>query len=204
MAPNVIPGKGRGFGKKKAMDEEIKMMKELLPNRQARAGTVDALAWNADVERRRREYHEMRCAGDPMYRLAYERQQEMKRRIQKMNSMAMAQLQNAMADGGDDKCCRLTDQTNVGEEPRRMKTHEEVMEEKAVLIDRMGKDGQTGKAGLLGIAISTGMLAKMLGGTEKANRFLKDLADEQRYADEINKVDKMFDEELIRKNGFEW
>ena len=58
----------------------------------------EAMRWNADVERRRRAYHERRCAEDPIYKRAYDRYQEMQQRLQKMNSLAMAQLQNAMAE----------------------------------------------------------------------------------------------------------
>ena len=28
----------------------------------------EAMSWNEDVERRRREYHAMRCSEDPIYR----------------------------------------------------------------------------------------------------------------------------------------
>ena len=50
----------------------------------------EAMRWNEDVERRRREYHEQRCAENALYRRAYERQQEMRRRIQRQASEALS------------------------------------------------------------------------------------------------------------------
>ena len=101
----------------------------------------EAMQWNAEVERRRREHHERRCNEDPIYRRAYERLQEMMQRMQKMQSVAMAQLQNAMSEAENTKRQQVTDQTNVAEEPQKVKTHEEVMQERALLVEQYGKDG---------------------------------------------------------------
>ena len=87
------------------------------------------MRWNEDVERRRREYHEHRCAEDALYRRAYERQQEEWRRIQRQAGEALTQLVDAMhADCmqrvnsiTEDACCQP------------VKTHEEVMRERALM-----------------------------------------------------------------------
>lgn len=52
------------------------------PGRQDRPRPIssgEAMRWNEDVNRRRLEHHERRCAEDALYRRAYERQQEMRR-----------------------------------------------------------------------------------------------------------------------------
>ena len=95
----------------------------------------EAMRWNDDVERRRREYHEQRCAENALYRRAYERQQEMRRRIQRQASEAMTQLSDAMHTDcmqrvnsiAEDACCQP------------VKTHEEVMREQS-LVDSMSKN----------------------------------------------------------------
>ena len=95
----------------------------------------EAMRWNDDVERRRREYHEQRCAENALYRRAYERQQEMRWRIQMQASEAMTQLADAMHTDcmqrvnsiAEDACCQP------------VKTHEEVMREQA-LMDSMSKN----------------------------------------------------------------
>ena len=46
-------------------------------DRPKRISSGEAMRWNADVEQRRRAYHERRCAENPIYKRAYERQQEM-------------------------------------------------------------------------------------------------------------------------------
>ena len=163
----------------------------------------DAMRWNEDVERRRRSYHERRCAEDPIYRRAYERQQEMMQRMQKMQSVAMAQLTNAMADEGDTKCRQATDQTAVGGEPQRMKTHEEVMRERSAYLKRMEQHRNAGAVGIGECALASGMMAMLFGGEEMKRRLQK-LEEEKPYAEEIRKADKEFDSELIRMSGFEW
>ena len=159
----------------------------------------EAMRWNADVERRRREHHERRCNEDPIYRRAYERRQEMMQRMQKMQSVAMAQLQNAMSEAENTKCQQVTGQTNVAEEPQKVKTHEEVMQERALLVEQYGKDGA---AGVCECALSAGMLAMFF--DPNAEQRLKELEEEKPYAEEIRRADAEFDKELIRLSGFEW
>ena len=69
--------------------------------------SADAMRWNADVERRRREHHESRCAEDPIYKRAYERQQETVEKMRKMNAGDMLRLRDAL-DGGDTKLQQKT------------------------------------------------------------------------------------------------
>lgn len=178
----LVPDKGRSFGK----DVERIMQ------------------WNADVERRRREYHERRCAEDPVYRRAYERRQEMMQRVQLMNSRAMAQLTDAMNGDADSKCRQATDQTNVGGDEQRVKTHEEAMRERAVLrhsVDQNMKDGYR-RIGDLSL-FDAGLLALLFADKETEQR-LKDLVEETPYVEEIRKADREFDSEIIRMGGFEW
>lgn len=164
-------------------------------DRPQRISSGEAMRWNADVERRRREYHERRCAEDPIYKRAYERQQEMMLRMQKMQSMAMAQLQNAMSEPENTKCQQASDQMTVTEEPQKVKTHEEVMWERALLFDQQGKSGAS-------CALSAGMLAMFF--DPNAEQRLKDLEEERPYVEEIRKADAEFDKEMICLSGFEW
>ena len=177
----ALQPKGRCFGKEAARRQ-------------------DAISWNADVERRRREYHERRCAEDPVYWRAYCRQQEMMQRVQKMNSVAMAQLQNAMGEAEDTKCRQATDQTAVAGHPQRVKTHEEVMRERAMLPGQH-KNTENCPGGNL---LTTGMLAIMFAVPAAAERRIKEMEEERPYIEEIRRADREFDEELIRMSGFEW
>ena len=94
----------------------------------------EAMRWNEDVERRRRECHEQRCAENALYRRAYERQQEQRRRLNEMIGKNMVQLAAMHTDCmqrassiTEDACCQ------------QVKTHEEVMREQA-LMDSMSKN----------------------------------------------------------------
>lgn len=164
-------------------------------DRPKRISSGEAMRWNADVDQRRRAYHERRCAEDPIYKRAYERQQEMMLRMQKMQSMAMAQLQNAMSEPENTKCQQASDQMTVTEEPQKVKTHEEVMRERALLFDQQGKSSAS-------CALSAGMLAMLF--DPNSEQRLKDLEEERPYVEEIRKADAEFDKEMICLSGFEW
>ena len=103
--------------------------------RPERMSSGEAMRWNEDVERRRREYHEHRCAEDALYRRAYERQQEERRRIQRQVSEALT----LMADAMHTDCMQRAN--SITEDPccQPAKTHEEVMSEQA-LIDCMSRN----------------------------------------------------------------
>lgn len=162
----------------------------------------EAMRWNADVERRRREYHERRCAEDPIYKRAYERRQEMMHRMQKMHDVTMAQLQNAMSEPENTKCQQASDQMTVTEEPQKVKMHEEVMRERSLLLERVEQYGKAGAAGVCECALSAGMMAMFF--DPNAEQRLKEMQEEKPYADEIRRTDARFDKELIRMSGFEW
>lgn len=163
----------------------------------------EAMRWNEDVERRRRAYHERRCAEDPIYKRAYERQREMLQRMRKMYNMSAAQLQNAMGEAENTKCQQATDQMAVSDQPQRVKTHEEVMRERSALLERMKQHGKAVAAGIGECALASGMMA-MLFASPETKRRLKELEEEMPYAEEIRKADKEFDSEIIRMSGFEW
>lgn len=176
-----IQPKGRSFGKEAARRQ-------------------DAMSWNADVEQRRREHHERRCAEDPIYKRVYERQQEMMQRVQKMNSVAMAQLAKNMADDGDVKAIPETGRIIVPEEMQRR------VEGTMQAFDLLKKEEARIKAGIARPvidALPVGMLS-VLFGDQEAERRMKEMEKEVPYAEEIRKTDAEFDEELIRMGGFEW
>ncbi len=158
----------------------------------------EAMRWNADVERRRREYHERRCAENPIYKRAYERQQEIMRRVQKINSLAMTQLMNAMDTEENTKCQQATDQMAVSEQPQSIKTHEEVMHDRALLLELREKCAR--EEGIL----SAGVWAMIFATDPEAEQRLKEMEEERPYAEEIRKADHEFDSELICLSGFEW
>lgn len=157
----------------------------------------DAMRWNADVEHRRREYHERRCAEDPIYKRAYERRQEMLARIQKMNSMAMAQISNAIYGLENTKL-----RAAVENMAQCVKSHDEIMRERKNLLTRMKQEKESGIANGLTIAsISVWPTLFCLPETEWR---LKEMEEEQPYVEEIRKADNEFDSELIRMSGFDW
>jgi hypothetical protein len=157
----------------------------------------EAMRWNADVEHRRREYHERRCAEDPIYKRAYERRQEMLARIQKMNSMAMAQISNAIYGLENTKL-----RAAVENMAQCVKSHDEIMRERKNLLTRMKQEKESGIANGLTIAsISVWPTLFCLPETEWR---LKEMEEEQPYVEEIRKADNEFDSELISLSGFDW
>lgn len=164
----------------------------------------EAMRWNADVERRRRAYHERRCAEDPIYKRAYDRYQEMQQRLQKMNSLAMAQLQNAMAEADLTKCSQMTDQLTELEAKQKVKSHIEVMQERQALMDKMEKRHRDSHVFIDGGDALVFSTLVMLLDNPEIQQYVKELEEEIPYTKEIQKADKDFDEELIRMSGFEW
>lgn len=157
------------------------------------------MRWNEDVERRRREYHEQRCAENALYRRAYERQQEMRRRIQKQASEALTQLADALHTDcmqransiGEDACCQP------------VKTHEEVMRDCA-LMDSVSGNYAEWLAHGAGFGLGFAVAAMIFADGEKMAQRLKELEEERPYAEEIRRADERFDKEIIRMSGFEW
>lgn len=159
----------------------------------------EAMRWNEDVDRRRREYHEQRCTENALYRRAYERQQEMRRRIQRQTSEALTQLADAMHTDcmqransiGEDACCQPA------------KTHEEVMRERA-LMDSMSRNPTEWFAHGTGFGLGFAVAAMMFADHGKMQQRMKEIAEERPYLEEINRIDAQFDKDLIRMSGFEW
>jgi len=162
-------------------------------------GSGEAMRWNEDVERRRREYHEHRCAEDALYRRAYERQQEEWRRIQRQTAEALTQLADAMHTDcmqrvnsiTEDACCQP------------VKTHEEVMRERA-LMDSTSRNQTEWLAHGTGFGLGFAVAAMMFADHEKMQQRMKEMEEERPYLEEINRIDAQFDNEIIRMSGFEW
>lgn len=164
-----------------------------------RMSSGEAMRWNEDVERRRRQYHEQRCAEDAMYRRAYERQQEERRRIQRQAGEALTQLADAMHTDcmqrvnsiTEDACCQP------------VKTHEEVMRERA-LMDSMSRNPTEWFAHGTGFGLGFAVAVMMFADHGKMQQRMKEMEEEHPYLEEINRIDAQFDKEVIRMSGFEW
>jgi hypothetical protein len=159
----------------------------------------EAMRWNADVERRRREYHERRCAEDPIYRRAYERQQEERRRLQKLIGKSMVQIADAM----NAECQQRVNSVAEGVDQQPVRTHEEVMNDR-MLMDSVIKYSAEWMAHSAGLGLGFAVAAMMLADGEKLKQRMKELDEEKPYAEEIRRADEQFDREMIRMSGFEW
>lgn len=155
--------------------------------------SADAMRWNADVERRRREHHESRCAEDPIYKRAYERQQETVEKMRKMNAVDMLRLRDAL-DGGDTKLQQKTPE-KAPEPPT-----EDVRAAIRELSESLGMPAGSDTAGNM---LAFAALAMVFGETDMEER-LRELEEERPYAEEIRKADEAFDSEIIRLGGFVW
>ena len=162
-------------------------------------GSGEAMRWNEDVERRRREYHKQRCAEDALYRRAYERQQEMRRRIQRQASEALTQLADAMHTDCMQRANSITEDACC----QPVKTHEEVMREQA-LMDSMSKNPTEWFAHNIGFGLGFAVAAMMFADGCKMKCQMQEIEEERPYLEEINRIDAQFDREIIRKSGFEW
>lgn len=151
--------------------------------------SADAMRWNADVERRRREHHESRCAEDPIYKRAYERQQETVGKMRKMNAVDMLRLRDAM-DVGDPKT------PEKAPEPPTEDIRAAIRELSVSLGMPAGSD-------TAGNMLAFAALAMVFGDTDMKER-LRELEEERPYAEEIRKADEAFDSEIIRLGGFCW
>ena len=168
--------------------------------RPERMSSGEAMRWNDDVERRRREYHEHRCAEDALYRRAYNRQQEKRRRIQRQISEALTQLADAMHTDCMQRVDSITEDAAVAQ---AAKTHEEVMLEQA-LMDSMSRNRAGWFAHSTGFGLGFAVAAMMFADHGNMQRRMKEMAEERPYLEEINRIDAQFDKEIIRMSGFEW
>lgn len=167
--------------------------------RPERMSSGEAMRWNEDVERRRRKYHEHRCDEDALYRRAYERQQEMRRRIQRQADEALTQLADAMHTDCMQRANSITEDAFC----QPVKTHEEVMRERA-LMDSISRNPTEWFARSTGFGLGFAVAAMMFADGEKMKRQMHEIEEERPYLEEINRIDAQFDNEIIRMSGFEW
>ena len=188
----------------------------------------EAMRWNEDVNRRRLEHHERRCAEDAMYHKAYEYQQAEERRMWEQMHKSFAEILAAEAQqrcvAGKTKddhdvmvpisCAAHQMPENVevqtvndcmkdADKPQRIKTHEEVLQERAAMeaYQRMS-DAEKVDAG--GNALAMGLIGMMFTCPDALQRRMKELEELKPYLDEIRETDKRFRNEEIKLSGFEW
>lgn len=168
-------------------------------NRPRNISSGEAMRWNEDVERRRMAYHEQRCAEDAMYRRAYERLQEDRRRLNEMIGKSMVQIADAMnAD-----CQQRVNSVTEGVEQQPVRTHEEVIRDRA-LMDSVSRNPVEWLAHGAGFGLGFAVAAMMFADGEKMQRRMKELEEERPYSEEIRRADEEFDREMICLSGFEW
>lgn len=197
-------------------------------NRPRSISSGEAMRWNEDVNRRRLEHHERRCAEDAMYRKAYEYQQAEERRMWEQMHKPFAEILAAEAQqrcvAGKTKddhdvmvpisCAAhqmpesvehqtVNDCMKDADRPQRIKTHEEVLRERAAMeaYQRMS-DAEKVAAG--GNALAMGLIGMMFTCPDVLQRCMKELEELKPYLDEIRETDKRFRDEEIKLSGFEW
>ena len=193
-----------------------------------RFGIGEAMRWNEDVNRRRLEHHERRCAEDAMYRKAYEYQQAEERRMWEQMHKPFAEILAAEAqqrcvagktkDGHDVmvpvSCVAHQVPENVehqpvndcmkdADRPQRIKTHEEVLQERAAM-EAYQRMSDTEKVAAGGDALAMGLIGMMFTCPDVLQRRMKELEELKPYLEEIRETDKRFRDEEIKLSGFEW
>ena len=188
----------------------------------------EAMRWNEDVNRRRLEHHERRCAEDAMYRKAYEYQQAEERQMCEQMHKPFAEIlaaeaqQRCMAGKTKDdhdvmvpiSCAAHQMPENVevqtvndcmkdADKPQRAKSHEELLQERAAMeaYQRMS-DAEKVAAG--GNALAMGLIGMMFTCPDALQRRMKEMEELKPYLDEIRETDKRFRNEEIKLSGFEW
>jgi len=156
------------------------------------------MRWNEDVNRRRLEHHERRCTEDPMYRKAYEYLQEEERRMWEQMHKPFAEILAAAQEPQP-----VNDCMKDADKPQRIKTHEEVLQERAAMeaYQRMS-DAEKVAAG--GNALAMGLIGMMFTCPDALQRRMKEMEELKPYLDEIRETDKRFRNEEIHLSGFEW
>lgn len=188
----------------------------------------EAMRWNEDVNRRRLEHHERRCAEDAMYRKAYEYQQAEERRLWEQMHKPFAEILAAEAQqrcvAGKTKddhdvmvpisCAAHQMPENIAsqpvndcmkdaDKPQRIKTHEEVLQERAAM-EAYQRMSDTEKVAAGGNALAMGLINMMFTCPDALQRRMKELEELKPYLNEIRETDKRFKNEEIRLSGFEW
>lgn len=188
----------------------------------------DAMRWNEEVERRRRDHHERRCSEDALYRKAYEYLQAEERWTWENMHKPFAQMMEAEAEQrrviGETKdghrvlvpigCAAHQMPKNIAsqpvndcmkdaDKPQRIKTHEEVLREQAAM-DAFSCMSDAEKVADGGNALAMGLIGMMFAYPEALQQRMKELEELKPYIDEIRETDKRFKNEEIRLSGFEW
>ena len=188
----------------------------------------EAMRWNEDVKRRRNEYHARRCAEDPMYRKAFEILEGQERRMYEQMYKPFAEILAAEAqqrcvpgekkDGHDVmdpvSCAAhqmpesvehqtVNDCMKDADKPQRIKTHEEVLQERAAM-EAYQRMSDTEKVAAGGNALAMGLIEMMFTCPDALQRRMKELEELKPYLDEIRETDKRFRDEEIKLSGFEW
>lgn len=188
----------------------------------------EAMRWNEDVNRRRLAHHERRCAEDDMYRKAYEYQQGEEQRMWEQMHKPFAEILAAEAQqrciAGKTKddhdvmvpisCAAhqmpesvehqtVNDCMKDADKPQRIKTHEEVLQERAAM-EAYQRMSDTEKVAAGGNALAMGLIGMMFTCPDALQRRMKELEELKPYLDEIRETDKRFRNEEIKLSGFEW
>ena len=188
----------------------------------------EAMRWNEDVNSRRLAHHERRCAEDAMYRKAYEYQQAEERRMWEQMHKPFAEILAAEAqqrcvagktkDGHDVmipvSCAAhqmpesvehqtVNDCMKDADRPQRIKTHEDVLRERAAM-EAYQRMSDAEKAADGGNALAMGLIGMMFTCPDALQQRMKELEELKPYLDEIRETDKRFRGEEIKLSGFEW
>ena len=146
----------------------------------------EAMRWNEDVNRRRLEHHERRCAEDAMYRKAYEYQQTEERRMWEQMHKPLAQMLAAEAQQR-----REASETKSADKPQRATFRQ---------VEMSGE----GRTPYFSRALGLGIIATMLADHGKLMQRMKELEEMKPYLDEIRETDKRFRDEEIQLSCWEW
>ena len=185
------------------------------------------MRWNEDVNRRRLAHHKRRCAEDAMYRKAYEYQQAEEQRmyeqihkplVQILAEEAQQRVHGKTKDGHDVmvpvSCVAhqmpesvehqpVNDCMKDADKPQRIKTHEEVLRERAAM-EAYQRMSDAEKAASGGNALAMGLIGMMFTCPDALQQRMKGLEELKPYLDEIRETDKLFRDEEIKLSGFEW
>ena len=188
----------------------------------------EAMRWNEDVNRRRLEHHERRCAEDAMYRKAYEYQQAEERRMWEQMHKPFSEIlaaearQRCVAGKTKDdhdvmvpvSCAAhqmpksvehqtVNDCMKDADKPQRIKTHEEVLQER-VAMEAFQQKSEIERLAAGGNVLAIAAIAMMFDDPEAMKRHIEELRAMKPYLDEIHETDQRFRNEEIKLSGFEW
>ena len=158
----------------------------------------EAMRWNEEVNRRRLAHHERRCAEDDMYRKAYEYMQAEERRMYELMHKPFAQMLAAAQEPQT-----VNDCMKDADKPQRIKTHEEVLRERAAM-EAYQRMSDAEKVAASGNALAMGLIGMMFTCPDALEQRMKELEELKPYLDEIRETDKRFRDEEIKLSGFEW